>query len=83
MGKGQNEQLFHVAKDAGKLFPAVVAVLALRPVGNTLQKNHESLNTHEYSNNRVFFLTTQQSDCFFTCLRVLHLEPRMKSNHQM
>jgi len=45
MGKGQNEQLFPVAKDAAKLFPAVVAVLALRPLGNTLQKNHyESLN---------------------------------------
>ena len=46
MGKGQNEQLFPVAKDAAKLFPAVVAVLALRPVGNTLRKNHyESLST--------------------------------------
>lgn len=46
MGRGQNEQLFPVAKDAAKLFPAVVAVLALRPLGNTLQKNHcESLNT--------------------------------------
>lgn len=36
MGKGQNEQLFPVAKDAAKLFPAVVAVLALRYHTNAL-----------------------------------------------